>query len=404
MIKKDIVSTGVVNLISLILGFAQGIIIANHLGARGKGVLAFYMSLYTLLFSFANLGVKQSTSFFLPKRMVNYSETKLIYLISLVFAFLILLGSFLIQGVKLDSFFFIFLITFPFSIYTDVFSSISLSLRDIRSVNIIRLMTAVSVFSFIVAVYFIFEFESLELFFIGHLISHAINAVFVYFKIVLKYPETTFFIGGLDFKRIKRIIKKGITYCIPLFIYGVNYKVDLLILPRYVSESDLGVYALGVGFAEMIWQIPSVLAMVLFSYSVSQKDSAVLSLKIWANMKKIMLILIPLLLVYIVVLYFFIPIVYGKDFNFSSKISGILLPGTYSVIAFNILNADMAGRGFPMRGVYAFSFGVILNVALNIFLIPKMGIEGSAIASTVSYIVSSVLFIFIYYKNTFQKE
>ena len=57
-----------------------------------------------------------------------------------------------------------------------------------------------------------------------------------------------------DFKRLwnnsKKIILKGITYALPLFIYGINYKVDILILNNLptISKSDIGVYSLGVVF------------------------------------------------------------------------------------------------------------------------------------------------------------
>ena len=172
-----------------------------------------------------------------------------------------------------------------------------------------------------------------------------------------------------------------------------------MILPKYVTNYDIGVYSLGAGFAEMIWLIPSVLSVVIFSYSISDKNSKEFSLKIWSNTKKMMLILLPLLSIFWIIIYFFIPILFGPEFNESSFITLILLPGTYLIIAFNTLNADMAGKGMPMKGVYVFSIGAIINILLNINFIPDFGIIGSAVASSISYTFSAIIYVKIYYNH-----
>ena len=402
MIKKDILSSSVVNFIGLVLGFIQGIIIANFLGPEGKGVIAFYMSLYGIIFSISNFGIKQSSAFYLPKGKVNYLELKILYIVALFFGILILYVSFLIQKLNLDTYFFILLLTFPFSIYTDIFSSIALSQRDIKSLNSIRLISSISVFALIFFGFYLYELKNIKLFFIIQLAAHILNALFVYFKIILKNKDLLFLKNKFSINKIFQVFKKGITYAFPLFIYGINYKIDLLILPNYVSKSDLGVYSVGVGFAEMIWQIPSVLSMVIFSYAVSENNTKAFSKKVWSNTKKLMLYLLPFLLLYLIILHYFIPYVYGEEFRMSSKISNLLILGTYFVIAFNILNADMAARGFPMKGVYAFSIGAIINILLNLILIPIFGIEGSAVSSTISYILSTILFVKLYYNYTFK--
>jgi O-antigen/teichoic acid export membrane protein len=402
LVKKDILSSTLVNVVGLVLGFIQGVIVANYLGAEGKGVIAFYLSLYGIIFSISNLGIKQSAAFFLPKGLVNFIELKILYGTALIFGIFILFVSFLIQKLFLDSFFFILLMTLPFSIYTSIFSSIALSKRDITSINLIRLLTSISVFILVFFCFYVYEFKSIELFFVIHLVSHILNSLFVYFRIVLPNINNIIYNNKVSKDKILRVFKKGITYCIPLFIYSINYKIDLLILPHYVSNSEVGVYSIGVGFAEMIWQIPSVLSLVIFSYAVSENDSHSFSKKIWSNTKKLMLVLIPIILVYLIVLHFFIPFAYGEEFIMSSKISNILILGTYFVVCFNILNADLAGRGFPMKGVYVFAIGAIINILLNFILIPYFGIEGSALSSTISYIISTILFIHIYYKITFK--
>ena len=98
MVKKDILSSTLVNLVGLVLGFIQGVIVANYLGAEGKGVIAFYLSLYGIIFSISNLGIKQSAAFFLPKGLVNFIELKILYGTALIFGIFILFVSFLFKS------------------------------------------------------------------------------------------------------------------------------------------------------------------------------------------------------------------------------------------------------------------------------------------------------------------
>ena len=399
MIKNDIKNTTIVNLTGLIIGFIQGVIIARHFGAEGKGEIAFYLSLYTLIFSLSNMGIKQSASFFLSENKVTYHGLKILFFSLIIFGSIVLTISFLIQNLQFDLFYLIIMLTLPFALFNNIFSSICLSKREITKINTLRFISLVTVFIMIVIFFFISKANNIILFFGFHFVSHVICSIYVYTSIINKYEKVSFFKNKNNFKELKLILLKGITYCIPLFIYGINYKIDLLILPKYVTNYEVGVYSVGAGFAEMIWLIPSVLSLVIFSYSVSGQNSKSFSIKIWNNTKKLLFYLLPILVAYWIILYYFIPIFYGYEFNDSSFITLILLPGTYLIIAFNTLNADMAGRGMPMKGVYVFSFGAIINIVLNIFLIPSYGIIGSAIASSISYTFSAVIYIRIYYNN-----
>lgn len=63
---------------------------------------------------------------------------------------------------------------------------------------------------------------------------------------------------------------------------------------------------------------------------------------------------------------------------------------------FKMLNMDMAGKGKPGISIAVFLPAVIINIVLNIILIPDYGGRGAAIASTISYSIGSLLFVLIY--------
>ena len=68
----------------------------------------------------------------------------------------------------------------------------------------------------------------------------------------------------------------------------------------------------------------------------------------------------------------------------------ILAPGIVLFSAARVLNNDIAARGRPLVNSAIAAASVVSNIALNIVLIPRYGINGAAWASTASY---SLLFL-----------
>lgn len=58
-----------------------------------------------------------------------------------------------------------------------------------------------------------------------------------------------------------------------------------------------------------------------------------------------------------------------------------------------ILIADMVGRGKPQIGTYAALISLAVNIPLNLWLIPRWGISGAAFASSIAYIVATLVVI-----------
>ena len=77
-------------------------------------------------------------------------------------------------------------------------------------------------------------------------------------------------------------------------------------------------------------------------------------------------------------------------------ITRLLLPGIVAFTVFKVLNMDLAGKGRPWVSLYVAVPAVLLNVALNLYFIPRYGANGAALASTVSYTVSALAFLIVY--------
>jgi Na+-driven multidrug efflux pump len=68
-----------------------------------------------------------------------------------------------------------------------------------------------------------------------------------------------------------------------------------------------------------------------------------------------------------------------------------ILPGTIALSLGKVISADLAARGKPeFSSIFAF-ISLAVTVVLDFLLIPRMGIQGAALASSAAYLADSAL-------------
>ena len=83
-------------------------------------------------------------------------------------------------------------------------------------------------------------------------------------------------------------------------------------------------------------------------------------------------------------------VLYGDAFVPSVQPLRLLLIGVVAGTWYSVLGGYLVGRG-RLRGLLAATLlGLALNVVLNFALVPAHGMEGAAVASTISYTVTGL--------------
>ena len=95
-----------------------------------------------------------------------------------------------------------------------------------------------------------------------------------------------------------------------------------------------------------------------------------------------------------------VSILFGDEFISSYTIILILLLGVFPMIFYKMIYAYNIVHGNKMINFYILLCAAMLNILLNIFLIPRMGILGAAWASVFSYFLSGLLFVFYFKRKT----
>jgi O-antigen/teichoic acid export membrane protein len=192
-----------------------------------------------------------------------------------------------------------------------------------------------------------------------------------------------------------QMLRLGCVYAVALFSITLNYRIDVALLSIWSTADAIGIYSVSTNIGELLWYLPGVLVPLIFSRSANAGGTGHIE-----NLARIVKYGFPasclMAVLFGVAGLYLIPVFYGVEFSASSYALILLLPGLTAMILFKILNADLAGQGDPVLALVAMVPGVLINVVLNFFLIPPYGASGAAVASTVSYLVASFIFLLGY--------
>ena len=200
-------------------------------------------------------------------------------------------------------------------------------------------------------------------------------------RISLKYFDKNFIIS---------IVRFGIIPMITSLLINLNYKLDVLMLDKYVDNDFVGYYAVGVTLAELAWLIPDTFKDVLFAKTSNSDsiDQIVKCLKI--SFYAILLVILGVISLGKI----FIVVMYGKEFIKSYGVTVLLFLGVPAMAWFKIISTLYLAQGKRYFYLISLLISVVLNFVANLIMIPKLSIYGAALASIISYTICGGIFLF----------
>jgi O-antigen/teichoic acid export membrane protein len=170
------------------------------------------------------------------------------------------------------------------------------------------------------------------------------------------------------------------------------YRFDVFLVSFFLGPAQVGLYALGVVISEALWQIPSAMAAALFPRTARTLDNgaAEFTCLIIRQVFAIACISgIALALISPVA----VPILFGERFRPSVPVIWWLVPGTIALSLAKVASPYLTVR---YKSGYSTVFAFIalgVSVPLDLVLIPRMGIQGAALASSAAYLTDAVLLL-----------
>jgi O-antigen/teichoic acid export membrane protein len=169
-----------------------------------------------------------------------------------------------------------------------------------------------------------------------------------------------------------------------------TYRLDVFIVNFFLGPADVGIYAVGVVMSEALWQVPQAAAVVLFPRSARRPDDDAAAFTCTVS-RHILIIAIVAGLGIALAAPIAIPLLFGPQFGRAVRVIWWILPGTVALSLGKLMSAELAARGVPQFSSIFALVALAVTVILDFALIPKMSIQGAAIASSAAYIVDTVL-------------
>jgi O-antigen/teichoic acid export membrane protein len=224
------------------------------------------------------------------------------------------------------------------------------------------------------------------------LLSNMVVAVIALVKLFRRFNISISFRNEL----IMKLLGTGVVYALSFLVIQLNYRIDILLLKALSTPAEVGIYSLGVSVAELLWQVPLAISVVVMSRSANAIDKQAMN-QSTARLLRVSLVFGITISLFIVVLApWVVPFVFGEKFRSSVLIMQTILPGILMVIMFRILSGQLSGMGRPEVALKAFVPALVLNVALNYLWIPGYGANGAVMATNISYTLGSVIYLFAY--------
>lgn len=169
-----------------------------------------------------------------------------------------------------------------------------------------------------------------------------------------------------------------------------SYRFDVLLVGLWVGKVGLGVYAVGVMFSEALWLLPNAVGTVLLShtsrFSRDQADQRI-GYVFTVTMGLVLLGAIGLGFLSLFVARYYL----GRPYAGVPLVTALLIPGAIALSATKLLANELTARGFPGVNTVTSLCGAIVTLVGDVVLIPRYGILGAAVASSIGYSCACVV-------------
>jgi len=137
--------------------------------------------------------------------------------------------------------------------------------------------------------------------------------------------------------------------------------------------------------AEYLWYIPSFRGSVLFAAVAAGRGPETVA-KVAGASRAVVTLLVPVAVLLALVGQRVVPLIYGPAYTVAGTLFVLLLPGMLAISVHLVIDAFFAGSGFPPISIWSAAGALILKIGLNLLLIPRMGLSGAAVATSVVYV------------------
>ncbi len=390
--------------VAFVMSFASGIVVARVLGAQGNGLAALIILTPTMIAALASLGIDKANGYLVGARkwdaQVLLGNSLAVALAITVFAGAVYWVAMpltarlvLSKGIDRTILGWAFAIV-PLALVEMYLQGILWGLKRIPQLSLVSVVRFASQLALNVVLVAL-----LRLGVQGAVIAAiATPGICIVLYMVLLGNEARPRLG-CHRGALKASLAFGIQGHLGSVLQFLNYRLDMFVVNYFTGATQVGFYAVAVSLAELLWYLPDAAGFVLFPKTASSQPDA--AKRFTPKVARLSVFITGvaacgLLLVSRAV----ITTLYTARFLPSLYPLWALLPGVIALTYSKVIFSDLGGRGKPYYGSMASLLSLIVTVGLDLALIPRWGIVGAAVASSLAYMTNAALAVAFYLRLT----
>ncbi|GAB4368765.1 MAG: hypothetical protein Kow0042_10100 [Calditrichia bacterium] len=393
-LTKIIGLTFVVQLAIFAIGFLNNVLLSRWLGPAALGMVVLLFQIAELIYKFTNFGMESSVLYHVSSRRFPLQRIfGTAFSLALIFILFAAVGTLVVFHTQLITLIFkkpevdaviskagwCVLLIAGLLVY-EYGSKITLGLQKYITYNKMSLVRPLLLLVFLSLTQMIWKLN-------------ITNAILVYgiswfIPGILLWKNTLPFKPSCDPGLARSFFSYGWKIMGANIFTFLSYRVDIFFIGYFWSPEMVGLYYVSLMIGERLHYLTQPTSTILFpatASSAEQQNKTPVLARI--NFSVILLGAVVVALS----AHWFIPLIFSSEFEASVTPLLILLPGIVALTLPKILSADLSGRGIPQISMYISILIFILKVVLNMVTIPRMGISGAALSSSIAYIFATIL-------------
>ncbi len=190
---------------------------------------------------------------------------------------------------------------------------------------------------------------------------------------------------------LKEMLHYGAFLQLSTLVSTLNKRLSLYLLNTHCDDKSIGVYASGTQVTEGVNIVGQSIGLVEFSALSNTEKAQRAALLTLRFMKLAVLLTFTALLVICLLPTSFFEWVFSGEFADIRPVILLMAPGIVFFSAHTVLANYFSGTGKPKYNLYASLIGLSVTLVSAFILIPRLGIRGAAITTTLTY---TALFVY----------
>ena len=375
--------------LSVGLGLVSSIVTARFLGPEGRGLLATLSVITGLAMQFGNPGLHTGNVYFVsraPRRTAGVLGNTLIVSIAaglLLGAVVAMTGAIRPGWFRAVPYPLILLTAavLPFQFMILLYQNTLLGMQEVKAFNLFEVGNKALTFAAL-AIYLVALGGGAP----GAVVLFAAMAVLMGVASAAYCASRVPFRPVLDRALLRAMLPYGARVYLACLLAFMVIRSDMLLVNYYLGTGAAGVYSIAVQIADTLLLVPVTIGMILLPRVAGERPGR--GLGVTARVLRHTALLMTLLCAAAGVLV--VPVVrllYGPGFEAAIVATWCLLPGIWALGLNGVLMNHFAGQGMPRVTTLTPLAGLVINVSLNVAVIPRFGIKGAAVTSSVAYLL-----------------